>query len=104
MSKSKSKTKAEKAHMRKVAELGCIACQQIGYEDTPAELHHIRTDAGAGQKATHFEVIPLCLEHHRKGKNAIHNSKKNFEADFGTETELLIIVNESLGITGEQAA
>mgnify|MGYP003328680870 CR=1 FL=1 len=37
----KSKTVAEKKHMKRVAELGCIACRKLGYEDTPAELHHI---------------------------------------------------------------
>jgi len=84
--------------MNTVADLGCIACLQMGYEDKPASLHHIRTNVGAGQRATHFEVIPLCLEHHQKGKNAIHNSKVNFEADFGTELELLAMVNDLLNV------
>jgi len=32
----KSKTLAEKKHMQKVAELGCIACRKLGFYDTPA--------------------------------------------------------------------
>jgi hypothetical protein len=98
MAKKKSKTKAEKAHMNKVAELGCIACRILGYEDTPPTLHHIRANAGAGQKASHFDVIPLCPEHHQNGKNAIHQSKVNFERDFGTELELLEMVKGLLNI------
>lgn len=100
MAKSKHKTKAEKFHMAKVAALGCIACQVIGYEDTPSELHHIRTNQGAGQKASNYQVIPLCARHHRMDKNAIHQSKTNFEADFGTEESLLGMVNGLLGSAG----
>ena len=98
MAKSKHKTKAEKLHMNKVAEIGCIACFSMGYEDTPAELHHIRTNAGAGQRASHYQVIPLCARHHRIDKNAIHQSKVNFERDFGSEEDLLMVVNVMLGI------
>jgi hypothetical protein len=97
MAKKKSKTKAEQAHMNNVASLGCIACHVIGYEDTPSELHHIRTNVGAGQKSSNYEVIPLCLRHHRQDKNAIHQSKVNFDADFGTEEYLLGMVNGLLG-------
>ena len=98
MAKSKHKTKAEKEHLNKVAEIGCIACLSNGYEDTPAELHHIRTNSGAGQRASHYQVIPLCPYHHRQGSNAIHQSKVNFENDFGTEEYLLMVVNVMLGV------
>lgn len=77
--------------MSKVAALGCIACHKIGYSDTPAEIHHIRQGT---ERRNHFKVIPLCPYHHRQGKNAIHQSKASFEADFGTEQELLAQVNE----------
>ena len=88
----KTKTRKEKHHLAKVAALGCIACRKLGYEDTPAEIHHIRDKVGLGTRSTHFETIPLCPEHHRHGSNAIHRSKNSFEADFGTERELLEIV------------
>jgi hypothetical protein len=94
----KNKTKAEKVHMNKVASLGCIACRVIGYEGTPPELHHIRANAGVGQKSSNYDVIPLCAHHHRIDKNAIHQSKVNFEADFGTELELLEMVKGLLNI------
>lgn len=77
--------KAEKQHLSKVAELGCIICQM------PAEIHHIRTGMGIGQRNSHFNVIPLCPHHHRTGGYpfAIHAGQKGFEEMFGTELELL---------------
>ena len=94
---AKSIKRAERHHLSKVAAMGCIACQLMGYEDTPAEIHHIRTGMGMGQRNDHYHTIPLCPEHHRHGSNAIHRSKKSFEADFGTEMELLEMVNGKLG-------
>lgn len=91
---SKRTTKAEKDHMDKVAALGCIACQKIGYFGTPAEIHHISNQT-MGKRASNYEVIPLCPIHHRHGKNAIHKSRKLFESEFGTEKELL---NEVLSL------
>ncbi|SFQ46300.1 Recombination enhancement, RecA-dependent nuclease [Geopseudomonas sagittaria] len=86
-------TKAEKQHLSRVQSLGCMACRQIGYRDTPAEIHHPRAGAGAGRKASHFDAIPLCPAHHR-GINhpltpSIHLDKRAFIARFGTEAELL---------------
>lgn len=85
----KNKTRLEKHHLAKVAALGCIACRKLGYEDTPAEIHHIRSGSGLSQRSSHYETIPLCPEHHRHGENAIHRSKVKFEEMFGTEIELL---------------
>ena len=85
----KSKTKAEREHLSKVAAVGCIACRKIGFNDTPAEIHHIRHGMGMGQRNNNYNVIPLCPEHHRHGPNAIHRSKHNFELCFGTEHDLL---------------
>lgn len=77
--------------MTKVAALGCIVCRNLGFVDTPAELHHPRFLAGAGQKASNMDVIPLCPMHHRIGGLgvAIHAGRQSFEAAYGTEAELL---------------
>ena len=85
-------TKAEKLHMSRVSELGCIICQ------SPAEIHHLRTGQGH-KRATHFEVIPLCHRHHRTGGYGvgIHAGIKSFEANFGTELSLLEKTRELLG-------
>jgi len=76
-------TKAEKKYLNRIAELGCIICAM------PAEIHHLRTGAGMGMKSK--DVIALCPNHHRNGGHgvAIHAGRLAFEANFGTELELL---------------
>ena len=64
-------TQAERAHLAKVAELGCILCRTLGLGETKAERHHLREGQGVGQKASHFLTVPLCQEHHR-GKIGFH--------------------------------
>ncbi len=44
----KSKTEAEKSHLQKVADIGCIVCRNCGRFGVPAEVRHIRNGAGAG--------------------------------------------------------
>jgi len=83
-------TIAEKKHMDRVADLGCAVCRRQGYEGTPAELHHPRAGTGAGRRASHMDVIPLCPEHHR-GKTGLHGlGTKGFVKHYGyTEADLL---------------
>lgn len=97
---SKSKTKAEKQHMSRVAELGCIVCANLGNQGTPAELHHIRAGMGRGMRASNFDVLPLCPHHHRDGGHgeAFHAGRETWEEKFGTEHELLSQVRSELGI------
>ena len=89
-------TKNEKNALNKIAELGCILCSSIlGFEGTPAELHHIRR---YGTKRSTSPVVPLCPEHHR-GNTGVHGlGHKGFENKWGvTEEELLERVNKKLG-------
>lgn len=81
-------TKAEKAHMGRVAELGCAICRMLNYGPTPAEVHHQRTGVGAGRRGN--GLIPLCPEHHR-GNTGLHGmGRKAFEREYGiTELELV---------------
>ena len=78
----KQPTKAERDHMAKVADLGCIIC------GAPAEIHHIKF--GMNHRC-HYDTIPLCENHHRHGGfgECIENGKRTFEAKYGTERELL---------------
>ena len=88
-------TKSEKNYMARVARLGCILCSSVlGYEDSPAEIHHIRR---AGKRST-SPIIPLCPEHHR-GNNGVHGlGRKGFERKWGTTEEALLQkVKQSLG-------
>ena len=74
--------------MRKVADLGCIACRKLGYEDTPAELHHVKKGT-MGKKASNYEFIPLCPHHHMTINDYYHLNPLWFTEKFGTQQELL---------------
>lgn len=92
-------TLAEKKHMGRVAELGCAVCRRMGYEGTPAELHHPRRAAGGWGRSSHMSVIPLCPEHHR-GSTGLHGlGTKGFEKHYGyDEADLLKDTLELLGM------
>ena len=81
---------AERDYLSRVADLGCIICKM------DAEIHHIRTGQGMGKKASNYEVIPLCPNHHRNGGHGIafHAGKKAFEAKYGTQQELMDKTNQ----------
>jgi len=85
--------------MSAVAELGCAVCRRMGYPGTPAELHHPRSGVGMGKRASHWDVLPLCVEHHR-GKTGVHGlGTKGFPKHWGfTEEDLLDDTRELLGI------
>ncbi len=83
MAKKKVATKAEREHLSKVASLGCLVCQR------PANVHHIRpVGLGIGMRSGHYQTIPLCRDHHQ-GQFSIHSCKKEFEAMYGTEHQML---------------
>ena len=88
-------TKHEKEKYRKIAELGCSLCRHLGFEGTPAELHHIRR---AGRRSD-APVIPLCPYHHRGSNTSIHGmGRRRFEAEYDvTEESLLAQTLELLG-------
>lgn len=96
-------TNDEKRHMSRVAGLGCIVCRNEGYGASPAACHHIRAGQGMSQRASNYEVLPLCGAHHQTGGYgvAIHAGQKEWEKRYGTELELLSQVRRELGITEE---
>lgn len=100
---SRSKNKSEKLYLSRVAGLGCIVCKNLNLGETPAEIHHIRTGQGVGQRADNFKVIPLCHTHHRNGGHgvAIHAGRQSWEDNYGTETELLVQVLYELGAVSD---
>lgn len=90
--------KAEREYLNRVVSLGCIVCKNLGHGETPAHVHHMRTGKGMGQRASNYETIPLCPTHHQNGGHgvAIHAGQKTWEANFGTEIELLEQVKQEL--------
>lgn len=91
-------TKDERKYLSQVAELGCAVCRRIGYEGTPAEIHHPRAGVGMGRRSSNSAAIPLCPEHHR-GKTGVHGlGTKGFPKHWGfTEEDLQNDVKTLLG-------
>ena len=79
-------TSAGKAHMARVAGLGCILC---GY--SAASVHHCISGRYGSRKASDFDTIPLCHLHHQ-GADGIHTDKARWEAMWGPDTDYLPIV------------
>jgi hypothetical protein len=96
-------TKADRKYMNRVAELGCAVCRRMGYEGTPAELHHPRRLAGGWGRSDNMSVIPLCPEHHR-GSTGLHGlGTKGFPKHYGyDEADLLSDTHKLLGVADEQ--
>lgn len=86
--KDRGMTKAEKAHLKRIASLPCIVCGK-----QPVEVHHVRR---YGAKRDNFQTVPLCPECHR-GNTGIHGiGKKRFEREVMTQDELLRLTAERL--------
>lgn len=93
---------AERKHLSRIADMGCVACLIDGYSDTPAEIHHVRQGMGMSQRNNHYKTIPLCPAHHRGTLGnrvpSIHGSPAAFLRRYGTELELLTRVEMLLEI------
>lgn len=83
-------TKDEKKHLDLISQLGCVVCARLGYGATPAEIHHPRKGTGLALRASHYDAIPLCVEHHR-GQTGVHGlGTKGFAKRYGfDESDLL---------------
>ena len=97
-------TKDEKKHLDKLSAIGCVLCHLQGTPGSPSEIHHPRKGTGMGQRASHYDAIPLCPEHHR-GSSGIHGLgvkafTKHYDID---EAGLLHITRRLLGFQQEQA-
>jgi len=96
-SKRKSVPVAEKEYMGRVAALGCAICRRLGYGETPAQVHHQRTGIGKGQRASNYQTVPLCPEHHT-GNTGFHTLGRRFALVYGvTEVELVEETQRILG-------
>jgi len=92
-------TKAERAWMDAITSLGCIACLIEGRERVPGAVHHILR---GGHRIGHLFTICLCEPgHHQNGQPmgliSRHPWKAQFEARYGTESELLELTKKIVG-------
>ena len=70
-------TNAEKAHLSKVASLGCFLCRATGFGATPSQVHHLRIGQGMAQRNSHYLTVPLCDRHHSNASpDGIHGQRK----------------------------
>jgi hypothetical protein len=93
-------TQAERAHLEKVAALGCILCRVLDLGETPAQNHHLREGQGMSQRASHLLAIPLCREHHT-GRSGLHGlGRRAFYRRYKLdELDLLALTLEALAHT-----
>ena len=85
-------SRASKAHMDRVAAIGCILCKRLG-ENSPAQVHHIFDTSARSDWLT----IPLCYYHHQ-GAGGFHTlGQRAFERQYKTtEAGLLAETIEAL--------
>ncbi len=94
--KGRNPNAVEKRHMTAVNQIGCIACLNMGVE-TPPEYTLIHHTDGKTKPGAHMKVLPLCHSHHdRYQKTGLHNNLARWEAEHGTEDELLTQVQDIL--------
>jgi hypothetical protein len=80
-------TAAERRHLGRVAELGCVVCQK------PATVHHVTSDGFQRLSRTHQRITPLCPTHHmiqfgpRESVEALGHA--GFHATYGIDLLLL---------------
>ena len=93
----KAKTKAEKIYTAKVALLPCyVWANHPEYRKEcggKGEIHH-KTGAGMAKRASHYDVVKLCFNHHSSQTPlgfgcSIHKGKRTFEAKIATQDVMI---------------
>ena len=83
-------TRAESEYLGRVARLGCVCCNLLGFDatDVQPEIHHPRDGEGMGQRASNWLAIGLCPEHHR-GYHGVHGDRQVLRQLKCSELDLL---------------
>lgn len=87
-------SKASKAYMGRVAELGCVLCRELYGTDVPANVHHLFDP----HQRSDWLTVPLCHAHHQ-GPGGFHGlgGERPFKARYKLgEVELLAMTIERL--------
>lgn len=90
-------TVEEAAWMSWIVSIGCIACRLDGHAPRPTAVHHLLS---GGRRIGHLFTLPLCDTmqggHHQNGAAlgliSRHPYKAQFERRYGTEMELLSLL------------
>lgn len=94
MRSARSKGKKDRDYLTFIHSLNCVACERgeiIVYVGRRAPIHaHHAGVRGLGQKAGDDTAIPLCVQHHQTGKDAVHVIGKRFWQHHGIDKADLI--------------
>jgi hypothetical protein len=88
----------EREWMDSLVAHGCICCILDGQQPRETAVHHILR---GGRRMGHLYTIPLCDPGHHQGGQSLgmvsrHPWKARFEAKYGTELELLYLVQKRI--------
>lgn len=103
-------TKADQVRFRKLQDMGCICCSIEGIGYVPVDVHHLVDKGYRKHSGGNQSTLPLCPWHHRgvppTGMSAddalfyagpsLELHKKRFIETYGTERELLALVDKRL--------
>ena len=80
-------TARAKAHLEAVKRLPCVICALPG----PSDAHHVFHGRYGSAKASDFETVPLCKNHHQ-GRDGIHTNKTLWADRHGFDYDFLPLV------------
>lgn len=97
MSRSATRLKLWKDsnYLRWLHDSPCVVCELLARtgpalsQRYPTEAAHVG-ERGLSQKCPDREAIPLCVEHHREGRQSAHQMGKRFWAFHGLDKDQLI--------------
>jgi hypothetical protein len=98
----KPRTPAEIEYHDQVAQLPCHL-EYTGHCGGKLEVHH-KTGAGMARRASHFDVIPLCFNHHSAQTplpfgHAVHKGTRTFEQNYGSQDDMIAATQARLNFT-----
>jgi hypothetical protein len=80
----------ERAHMDRVARLGCVLCRRLGLAQAgKTDVHHLREGQGMAQRSSNWLVAGLCHERCHQGPTGVHGDRSLLRQAKATELDLL---------------
>jgi hypothetical protein len=80
--------KPDKDYLAFIASLPCLLCPRRA-QTSRTEVAHVGS-RGLGQRCSDRETVPLCVEHHRTGKEAHHVLGKRFWEHHRTDRDTVL--------------
>ena len=93
-------------HKGKVAAQPCCICEAFGMvQNSPTEVHHLKSGRYSSRREDDKKTIPLCHSHHNKlrpypgdkDKIGYHNGQETWEAEYGPDCDYLDATLDAIG-------